>query len=203
MRLLPREEKFFDQFEAQAALILKASSVLAEACHKGPERLAAAAVRVDEIEREGDVIVREIFTRLNQTFITPLDPEDIHQLASCLDDCIDIIEDVAHCLDAYEIAPIPEPIPAFCDLLESCAKSLALAFAALSNDKPVLQFCHQVDVLEDQADTVHRKAVAELFKTGDAIRVMKLKEILDLLEAATDACADVCDVLQTVMIKNG
>ena len=203
MRLLPREEKFFDQFEAQAALILKASSVLAEACHTGPEALPAAAARIDEIEREGDRIVREIFTRLNQTFITPLDPEDIHQLGSHLDDCLDLLEDTVHCLDAYEISPIPEPIVDLCDIVENCAKSLVLAFSALSKDKPIIEYCRQIDALEDQADSVHRKAVAALFKTTDAIQVMKLKEILDLLESTSDAYADVSDVLQTVVVKNG
>ena len=202
MRLLPREEKFFDQFEAQAALILQASSVLAEACHTGPEALPAAAARIDEIEREGDKIVREIFTRLNQTFITPLDPEDIHQLGSHLDDCLDLLEDTVHCLDAYEISPIPEAIVELCDIVENCAKSLVLAFGALTQDKPIVEYCRQIDALEDQADSVHRRAVAALFKTTDAIQVMKLKEILDLLESTSDAYADVSDVLQTVVVKN-
>ncbi|WP_031495668.1 DUF47 domain-containing protein [Bryobacter aggregatus] len=202
MRLLPREEKFFDQFEAQASLILKASSVLAEACRKGPEALPQAAMRIDELERQGDTIVREIFTRLNQTFITPLDPEDIHQLGSHLDDCLDLLEDTVHCLDAYEIAPIPPEVQELCDLTEKCATSLAAAFGALSKDKPIIEFCRQVDALEEQADHVHRRAVAALFKTTDAIRVMKLKEILDLLESTTDACEDVADVLQTVVVKN-
>lgn len=203
MRLLPREEKFFDQFRAQSLLIVEASSTLTQACKAGLAAMPAAAEKIDELERKGDQIIVDIFRRLNQTFITPLDPEDIHQLGSHLDDIIDIIENIVHCLDAYEIDPIPESVITLCDLIQGCTKAVEGAMDALSKDEAILEFCRTIDHLEEEADLVHRKAVANLFKQEkDPIRVIKLKEILDLLEVATDACEDVSDVLQTVVVKN-
>src|SRR4249920_2273364 len=101
MRLLPRQEKFFDSFLDQARLIVEASRLLAEAVKAGNSHLSRAAVRIQQLEHEGDEIIHDTFTRLNQTFITPLDPEDIHSIASRLDDVLDGIEDAAYRMVAY------------------------------------------------------------------------------------------------------
>ena len=110
MRFLPREEKFFHFFNDQAALILQAARLLHKAARDGPAALARAAPEIARLESKGDEIIHEIFTKLNQTFITPLDPEDIHSLGSHLDDVLDGIEDSSHRLVAYKIDPIPASI---------------------------------------------------------------------------------------------
>ena len=106
MRLLPREEKFYCLFLKQAELISEASRLLVEGTRAGNSRLAVAATEISNLEHKADEVIHEIFTRLNQTFITPLDPEDIHALSSSLDDVMDGIEDAVHLMVAYRIEPI-------------------------------------------------------------------------------------------------
>ncbi|MCZ2146143.1 MAG: DUF47 family protein [Bryobacterales bacterium] len=200
MRLLPREEKFFHYFLGQARLISEAAVLLVEGARDG---MAQAAEKISKIERDGDEIIHEVFQKLNTTFITPLDPEDIHELATALDDVLDGIEEVSHKLVAYKIKPVPMAALQICEIIESCAKSLTLAFEALSQEKSLLEHCIEINRLEDHADQVSRAAVAALFdQEKDAIQLMKLKEIYDLLEMTTDSCEDVADVLQNVVVKN-
>lgn len=203
MRLLPREEKFHDLFHSQVTLILDAARTLAAAVKSGPAAMPAAAAHIDGVERQGDQLVIELFRRLNKTFITPLDPEDIQQLGSHLDNILDYLENVVHCLDAYEIDPIPTPIAGLADLIVQCAGELEKALLALSRNEPILDYCLAINRLEEDADLVHRRAVAGLFReVKDPILIIKCKEILDLLENTADACEDASDVLQTVAVKN-
>ena len=203
MRILPREEKFFHFFNEQASLILQAARKLHQASRDGPAAMAIAALEIARLESKGDETIHEIFTKLNQTFITPLDPEDIHSLGSHLDDVLDGIEDAAHRLVAYKITPIPLPIIELCSIIESCAVSLQEAFKALAEDRPLLEHCIEINRLEDQADQVVRRRIPELFETEtDPVRVIKLKEIYEYLEITTDNCEDVADALQAVVVKN-
>ena len=204
MRFLPREEKFFQYFIDQAALIDQAARILSEACQGGAAKLEHAAARVAEIEEKGDSIIHQVLEKLNDTFITPIDPEDIHSLASHLDDVLDYLEDVAHCLVAYKIDPVPKDVVEICALILGCTDALKAAFHALDTGKPLISHCIEINRLEGEVDRIERKAVAELFNNEtDAIRVMKLREIYDLLERTTDACEDVADLLQNVVVKNG
>ena len=203
MRILPREEKFYHFFNDQASLILQAACLLNRSVREGAPALKKAAVEISRLESKGDEIIHEIFTKLNQTFITPLDPEDIHSLGSHLDDVLDAIEDSVHRLVAYKIDPIPPPMIEICGIIESCAVSLQKSFRALGDDQPMLEHCIEINRLEDQTDQIVRLRIAELFDTEtDAIRVIKLKEIYEYLELTTDNCEDVADSLQNVVVKN-
>lgn len=203
MRLLPREEKFFELLIQQTEVIQKAAITLYEGVQQGNAHLKSMAPRITQLEEEGDGILHEVFTRLNQTFITPLDPEDIHSLCSYLDDVLDGIEDAAHCIVAYKVDPIPTEVLAVCELIHKCSIQLNKALEALEGDRKVLDYCIEINRLEDQVDTIVRDAEAELLNTEtNAILVIKLKEIYDYLEETTDACEDVADILQNILVKN-
>lgn len=203
MRLLPRQEKFFNSFIDQVRLIAEASKLLLEAVKEGNSHLSRAAVRIQQLEHEGDEIIHDIFTRLNQTFITPLDPEDIHSISSRLDDVLDGIEDAAYRMVAYRLEPIPPTVVELCEVVHDSAKSLEKAFEKLNKDEKLLDDCIEVNRLEDYADLLVRRAVAELFQQEkDPIALIKQKEIYEFLEETTDRCEDVADVLQNVVVKN-
>jgi uncharacterized protein len=203
MRFLPRQEKFYESFLGQVRLISEASGVLLDAVRIGNSDLARAAVRIQQLEHEGDEIIHDIFTRLNQTFITPLDPEDIHSLSSRLDDVLDGIEDAAYRMVAYRLEPIPPTVVELCQIVRDCALSLEKAFEALDKDQHMLEHCIEVNRLEDYADQLVRRAVADLFQQEtDPIALIKQKEIYEFLEDTTDRAEDVADVLQSVVVKN-
>ena len=203
MRFLPREEKFFHLFGEQSRIICDSAALLLESARRGNSFLKEAAIKIDVLEQKGDEILHEVFRRLNQTFITPLDPEDIHKLASTLDDVLDGIEDAAHRLMAYHLEPIPPAVVGLCEIIHACAQSLHKAVEALGKDRQVLEFCIEVNALEDKADQLLRRAIEELFeRETDPIRIMKVKEVCEFLETTTDRCEDVSDVLQNVVVKN-
>lgn len=204
MRLLPREEKFFQYFVDQARLSVQAAQHFRQAAEKGPSALREGEVAVARLEQKGDEIIHEIFTRLNQTFITPLDPEDLHSLGSHMDDVLDGIEDSIHRMVAYKLDPIPAPMTELCKVIEDCCITLEKAFTALHAEKPLLEHCIEVNRLEDQADHIVRAAIADLFEhETNPIQLIKLKEIYEFLELTTDYCEDVADALQNVIVKNG
>src|SRR6267378_7303389 len=123
MRLLPREEKFYALFLSQVDIICEAARLLLQGVKAGNTRLAEVAKGIKMLEHQGDEVIHEIFTRLNSTFITPLDPEDIHSLSTRLDDVLDGIEDAAHRLMAYRIDPLPGTVLELCRLVQSCGVS--------------------------------------------------------------------------------
>jgi predicted phosphate transport protein (TIGR00153 family) len=203
MRFLPREEKFFALFLSQAKLISEASLVLLEGAQNGNAKLEAASAKLVRLEQEGDEIIHDVFTKLNQTFITPIDPEDIHSVASHMDDVLDGIEEASHRMVAYRLTEIPSTMVELCKIIHVCAEALLQAFQALEADKPLLEQCIEINRQEDIADQLVRRAVADLFDSEkDPIRLIKLKEVYECLEDTTDRCEDVADVLQNVVVKN-
>ena len=203
MRFLPREEKFFELFLQQTKLISEAAKLLSDAADHGNSRLAAAAQTISELERRADSVLHEIFQRLNQTFITPLDPEDIHTLGTRLDNVIDGIEDMIYRMEAYGIEPVPDKLKEGCRHIVACCAALHEAFQALHENRKLIDQCIEVTRIEDAVDHLMRGAVRELFRSEtDPIRIMKLKELYDLLEATTDYCEDVSVALQNVVVKN-
>jgi hypothetical protein len=203
MRLLPREEKFYAQFLQQAQLIAEASGLLLAGLRAGNAHLAKAAEEIQELEHRGDEIIHDIFTRLNSTFITPIDPEDIHSLSSSLDDVLDGIEDAAYRVAAYHVEPIPPAMIELCEIVDACSRTLVAAFQALSKEKPVQDHCIEINRLENSADKLVRTVLAELFNSAiDPIAFIKVKEVYEVLEDTTDRCEDVADALQGVQVKN-
>jgi predicted phosphate transport protein (TIGR00153 family) len=203
MRLLPREEKFYHLFLKQVEIISEASRLLLEGVRSGNARLAGAATEINVLEHRGDEVIHELFTRLNQTFITPIDPEDIHNLSSALDNVLDGVEDTAHRLVSYRIDPIPPSMIKLSEIVASCAKALKAAFEALENNGPIMEHCIEINRLENEADLIGRASVVDLFdKEKDPITLIKLKEVYEFFEGTIDSCEDVADVLQNVVVKN-
>lgn len=203
MRLLPREEKFYHLFLKQVEIIAEASRLLLDGVRSGNSRLRGAATEINVLEHKGDEIIHEIFTRLNQTFITPLDPEDIHNLSSRLDDVLDGIEDTVHRLVSYHIDPIPTNMITLAEIVASCASAFKKAFEALEKDGPIMEHCIEINRLENEGDRIGRSAVVDLFENEtNPITLIKLKECYDILESTIDHCEDVADVLQNVVVKN-
>lgn len=203
MKFLPREEKFFALFNKQAGLIAEASALLRDGVQNGLQKLPEAAARIQKLEEEGDDISANISRALSDTFITPIDPEDIQTLSSKLDEVLNGIEDTAHRLVAYKISPIPKPMLEQCDLILRSCNYLKEAFQALANDKPYNEACIEIMRLEERADVVDRAAVAALFENeANPITLLKLREVYDFLEATTDRCLHVAVTLQYVAAKN-
>jgi hypothetical protein len=203
MRLLPREEKFYHLFLKQVEIISEASRLLLDGVRTGNARMAGAATEIAVLEHRGDEVIHEVFTRLNQTFITPIDPEDIHSISAALDNVLDGIEDTSHRLVSYRIHPIPPIMVTLAEIVAGCAKSLKRAFEELEKDGPIMEHSIEINRLENEADRIGRSAVADLFdKESDPIRLIKLKEVYEFFENTIDCCEDVADVLQNVVVKN-
>ena len=203
MNLLPRDEKFFQYFQQQVKLICRAADLLVEGAAAGNAHLASAAHQIHALEEEADTVLHEIYRRLNSTFITPIDPEDIQSLSSHLDDVIDGIEDSVQRMLDYKVDPMPGTVLELCLIVQSCCLILQKAFDALAQGKPFIDHSIEINRLEEAADQLRRAALKELFdKEKDPIRLIKLKEIHEFLEQTTDYCEDVADALQNVQVKN-
>ena len=203
MRLLPREEKFYSLFLSQVDIICEAARLLLQGVKAGTTRLADVAKDIKTLEHQGDELIHELFTRLNQTFITPLDPEDIHSLSTRLDDVLDGIEDAVHRMVSYQVIPIPLGMVQLSEMIYTSTRALKKAFEALDKGKEVMEHCIEINRLENEADHLVRGLVSDLFRNEkDPITLIKVKEIYDFLEATTDHCEDVADVLQNVVVKN-
>src|SRR5947209_14352220 len=164
MRLLPREEKFYHLFLKQVEIISDASKLLLEGVQTGNSRLTSAASEIKTLEHQGDEVIHELFTRLNQTFITPLDPEDIHSLSTRLDDVLDGIEDAAHRMVAYQVNPIPLGMVQLSEMIYTSTRALKKAFEALDKGKEVMEHCIEINRLENEADHLVRGLVSDLFR---------------------------------------
>ncbi len=203
MNLLPRDEKSFQFFQQQVKLICQAADLLVEGAAAGNTHLASAAHQIHALEEQADTVLHDIYTRLNSTFITPLDPEDIQSLSSHLDDVIDGIEDCVQRMLDYHIDPIPSTVLELCCIVQSCCLILKKAFDALAEHKSFIEHSIEINRLEEAADQLGRSAVKELFeKETNPIQLIKLKEIYEFLEQTTDYCEDVADALQNVQVKN-
>jgi uncharacterized protein len=203
LNLLPKDEKFFEYFHQQAGVLCQASQLLLSGLQGGYQRMCQVVKRIEALERSGDDITHKVFDRLRATFITPFDPEDIQSLATTLDDVLDTMEDATFRIVAYNIDPIPPAAIELGEMIASCCQALDQALHALEQKKSVMEACIEVNRLENQADAVQRTMVAELFSSNtDAITLIKLKDLYELLESTTDRCEDVADVLQSIAVKS-
>lgn len=200
--LFPREESYFELFNASARNIHKAAKAMTAmmAAYDDPP---AQAARIKELEHQGDRATHEIMKRLNQTFITPFDREDIHALASALDDVLDLIDGVADRMVVFKIAtPTPEA-HRLAVLIEQSAAAIVAGVSQLNTLAAVAPLCVEINRLENEADREARDAVGRLFEEQrDPLTIMKWKEIYETLEAATDRCEDVANVLENIALKN-
>ena len=158
---------------------------------------------MEALERSGDDVTHVLFDRLRKTFITPFDPEDIQALASRLDDVLDTLEDATFRMVAYKVDPIPEPAIELAEMVAASCHAIGSALRALEEKRSVVESCIEVNRLEDQADALERSLLTSLFSSEtDAIKLIKLKDLYELLESATDRCEDVADTIQSIAVKN-
>lgn len=202
MRFLPKETKFFDLL-AELSTSLNAGAILLRSILENPHDLTKRVERMQEIEHAGDRVTHAIIAKLNQTFITPFDREDIHRLTSSLDDVLDFVNAAAVRLVMYKIS---DPSPAAAELagiIVLQAQELASGVSLLEKNNGVLKHCDEVNRLEDEADHVSRKAIAALFEDEkDPIQLIKMKELYEVLETATDKAEDAANVLEAIVLKS-
>ncbi len=203
MNLLPKDEKFFDLFLQHMRILCQASELLVSGLKSGYSGMCRISKQMEALERNGDEVIHELFRRLQSTFITPFDPEDIQTLSTSLDNVLDAIEDATFRISCYRVDPIPEPAIQLGYMIDGSCKALARALTALRDRKPVWDDCIEVNRLEDEADAVERTVLEDLFNSPiDPITLIKLKEVYEILEQTTDRCEDVADVVQNVALKN-
>ncbi|HEX2030164.1 MAG TPA: DUF47 family protein [Actinomycetota bacterium] len=200
-RLIPREESFYELFVQMARLLVQGAEVLGDIVTNFDD-VPAKGRRLHDLEHEADEVTHEVMRRLNTTFVTPLDREDIHELASLLDDVMDHIDAAADLLVLHKIdKPLPE-MKAQADLLGRAAATTSEAIATLPNFRELGEYFVEVNRLENEGDRIYRQAIADLF-SGDfkAMDVLKWKDILDELEAAMDELEDVANALEGIALK--
>jgi predicted phosphate transport protein (TIGR00153 family) len=203
-RLIPRETKFFDLFVEIANNVTEGARMLSELLHSYDyATMPDAVAKISAIEHRGDEMTHRILIKLNQTFITPFDREDIHLLASSLDDVLDFIFAAGDRLQTYKITQPSPSAKVLAGIILKQAEELVKAVALLEKNGRVLEHCVEVNRLENEADKVTREAIGRLFEGDyDPITLIKLKELLEALEDASDKAEDVADVLETVILKS-
>jgi predicted phosphate transport protein (TIGR00153 family) len=200
--LIPRDEKFYDAFVALAEEI-KSGAALLVAMLAPEHPIWDKADEIKEIEHKCDFLAHEIIDRLNKTFVTPLDREDIHTLATTLDDVMDAIDASAWMIRLYQIEHIRPGTRELAHIVLTSVEQVVLAMRAFEHRKGITERAIEINRLENEADRAHQAAVRRLFEDErDPVQIMKWKEILDFLEEATDRCEDVANVLEGVVVKH-
>ncbi|HEV2756929.1 MAG TPA: DUF47 family protein [Actinomycetota bacterium] len=203
LRLIPREESFFDLFEEMAGKVQQGAEGLLDLLRDYRD-LDIKAGRVVDIEHEGDEITHEMIRRLNTTFVTPFDREDIHRLASSLDDVLDHVEAAAEYLQLHKIErPLPQMV-ALAEILLKAATTTAVAMPGLRKMKNLDEYWVEINRLENDGDRAYRRTIAELF-SGDykAMDVLKFKDIIEEIEQAIDRLEDVANTVESIVMKQG
>jgi uncharacterized protein len=204
-RLMPREGKFFDLFNAHAERIVEGSRELAAMIGRFDE-LDAHAQRIDAAERAADKITHECIALLHKTFITPFDRDQIHQLITAMDDILDLIQDVAESVALYDlrsVTPEAKQLAEICALSCDRVKQTVALLTNIKSSAAIMKLCDEIDRLESDADRVMRSALQKLFRDeSDLKQVMKLRVIYDLLESITDRCEDVANIVEGLVLEN-
>jgi uncharacterized protein len=201
-RLIPREARFFDDFVAMAEQIRVGAAMLEEML--APDKpIWDKADQIKEVEHKCDFLTHEIIQRLHRTFVTPLDREDIHDLARSLDDVMDAIDDSAAVVRLYSIERVRPDARELVRIIKASTDEMVKALKALERRDGVAGPAVEINRLENEADRVHYAAVRRLFEEErDPIVIMKWKEILDFLEEATDRCEDVANAVEGIVVKH-
>jgi predicted phosphate transport protein (TIGR00153 family) len=200
--LFPRDHRFYDEFIMVSAELQRGAGLLEAMLAKDPPGWDKAD-EIKEIEHKCDVLTHQIIQRLNSTFVTPLDREDIHELARSLDDVMDAIDASAVVVRLYRIDRVRFGARELARIIAASVEELKRAVEALERHRDVTERAIELNRLENEADRVHYEALSRLFaEERDPIAIIKWKEILDFLEAATDRCEDVANVLESVVVKH-
>ncbi|MCL1871699.1 MAG: DUF47 family protein [Promicromonosporaceae bacterium] len=202
LRLIPHDTTYFDLLTALAGHVVAGSGLLAELLGADKTGRADIAERFAEAEHDADDVAHTITKRLSQTFITPFDRDDIYALANALDDVMDFMEEACDLIVLYKVEELPAGVADVVQVLQRCAELTAEAMPRLRTTEKLHDFWVEIHRLENQGDKLHRTLVAELFEdTTDAITLMKLKEIVDVLEHACDGFEHVANLVETIALK--
>jgi len=203
VRFLPREEEFFDLFVQVATRNKEAARLLRDLFEAAPERRTPIVEAIKRLEHEADQLTHEVVNRLDRTFITPLDREDIHQLASDLDDVMDAIDGTARRAQIFHLAAAPAPVKVLVEVIERMVAVLGEAVGRLKKGDDVMRYCVEAKKLEEEGDAIYHEALGQLFeKEKDALEVIKWKEIYDNLERTLDQAEDVANVIESITLKH-
>ncbi|HEX9610422.1 MAG TPA: DUF47 family protein [Gemmatimonadales bacterium] len=203
MRLLPREEEFFDLFTEVATRNKEAAQLLRELFEAPPDRRTPHVEAIKRLEHEADQVTHEVVNRLDRTFITPLDREDIYQLASDLDDVMDAMDGCARRAQIFRLGSSPPGVRRLVEVIQRMVSVLAEAVGRLKKGDDVMRFCVEAKRLEEEGDAIYHEALGQMFENErDAIEIIKWKEIYDNLERTLDQAEDVANVVESITIKH-
>ena len=201
--IAPRDREFFDLFEEAGGNIVRAADLLDRMLRAFPDKGDDLARDILICEQDGDRITHDIIRRLNETFVTPIDREDIYELASALDDIVDLTEEVADYLILYKIEAPMEQAQRLAHVLLQCARQIAEAMPRMRGFKDLSHYTVEINRLENDGDRIVREAIASLFDNGiDPMVVIRWKDIYERLEQAIDATEKVANILEGIVIKN-
>lgn len=208
-KLMPKEGKFFDLFDAHAALICKGGrelSVLVADMSKGPDALQQHWKSIDDMEQRADKITHDVMAMLHTSFNTPLDQHDIHRLITTMDDVLDMTQDFAETMYLYDVRKLTQEAIQLADICGFCCERVEDAVGmirSMDNAQAILKTCAEIDRLESDADRVMRTGMAKLFREeADTRELIKMKGIYELLETITDRCEDVANIIEGIVLEN-
>jgi predicted phosphate transport protein (TIGR00153 family) len=202
LRLTPQETSFFDVFSSLANTIVEGANLLAELLGQDLAGRERVAERLREVEHDADEFTHEIMRKLNSSFITPFDRQDIYALASGLDDCMDLMDSAADLIVLYRLDELPPGISDQVSVLQRQAELTADAMPRLRSMKDLAEYWVEINRLENQADRAYRKLLSTMFdEIDDAIQLLKLREVVQELEAAADAFEKVAHTVETIAVK--
>lgn len=202
LRFTPRKTSFYDMFAASAANLVVGVSLLSELLGSRPDERAAIAEKIRAVEHASDEITHGIMREVNSSFVTPFDREDIYRLASSLDDVMDSIDAAVDLVVLYNIGELPAGLADQVEVLERAAEITALAMPRLRVMRNLQEYWIEINRLENAGDQIYRRLLAKLYSGEyDALTVMKLKEVIDELEAAADAFENVANTVESIAVK--
>jgi predicted phosphate transport protein (TIGR00153 family) len=202
--LLPKEDQYFDLFNQMTVYIGDAARELKEMLAHKEQNFQEYSQRIKRLEHACDELTHTISTKLNKSFITPFDREDIYTMSSALDDIVDLIDDVARAIVLFDVGHIRHYAHDFASVLERMAEQLREIVATLQKPKNITQRLVEIHRLENDGDDIYHAAIAELFREErDPLTVLKWKEIYEKMEAAVDRCENVANIIESVIIKHG
>jgi uncharacterized protein len=201
-RLTPRRDTFYPMFAESGQNLMTGAALLKELLGAAPSERKVIAEKMRATERAGDELTHAIMRELNASFVTPFDREDIYRLASSLDDVMDFMEAAVDLVVLYQIGELPAEVADQVDVIERAAELTAAAMLKLRSMKDLSEFWIELNRLENQADQIYRQLLGRLFGGEfDALTVMKIKEVVDQLEAAADAFEHVANTVETIAVK--
>jgi uncharacterized protein len=202
LRLTPRDTTYYDLLASLAQHLVTGATLLGEFLGADRGSREVIAKKLVETEHLADDATHSIMRRLNQTFVTPFDRDDIYGLASALDDCMDSMEEAADLITLYKVDQLPARVSEVVQVLQRASEITAEAMPRLRSMEQLADYWVEINRLENQADKLHRKLIAELFDdVTDPVELMKLKEIVDVLEDAADSFEEVANLVETIALK--